>query len=351
MYTIKQAAARSGISVPVLRAWERRYGVVRPDRTPSGYRIYDEVAIARLVAMRHLVVDEGWRPNQAAQRVMEPGVDLHGLSAAAPEGATGPERTAGPESTAAATGASMVSKPPATSVAELAPGSRANSATGAFVAAARDLDVPAMERILDDAFAAQRFELAFESLVSPALRAIGAAWAAGDLDVAAEHAASETIRRRLGRFFDAAGSSDRAPQVVVGLPPNAHHELGAFAFAVASRRAGLGVLYLGADVPLESWLTTARETAVPVVVLGAVTPADLAAAEGVVRALRRSSGVPICVIGGPSAADVPDAAGTVRLPATLDAAVASVASLLGERLPAPVNRPGNQFTVTAEPAS
>ena len=65
MYTIKQVAARTGISVPVLRAWERRYGVVRPGRTASGYRMYDEAALTRLRAMRHLV-DQGWARGAAA---------------------------------------------------------------------------------------------------------------------------------------------------------------------------------------------------------------------------------------------------------------------------------------------
>ena len=42
MYTIKQAAARTGVSVPTIRAWERRYGVVGPARTTAGYRLYDD---------------------------------------------------------------------------------------------------------------------------------------------------------------------------------------------------------------------------------------------------------------------------------------------------------------------
>ena len=70
MYTIKQAAARTGLNVPVIRVWERRYGVVSPGRTPAGYRLYDDESIARLVAMRHLVAEEGWRPSQAAQWVL-----------------------------------------------------------------------------------------------------------------------------------------------------------------------------------------------------------------------------------------------------------------------------------------
>ena len=79
MYTIRQAAARTGLSVPIIRVWERRYGVVQPSRTPAGYRLYDDESIARLAAMRRLVAEEGWQPSQAAQRVLEPGADPWGV--------------------------------------------------------------------------------------------------------------------------------------------------------------------------------------------------------------------------------------------------------------------------------
>ena len=54
MYTIKEASARSGVGAPLIRAWERRYGVRHPVRTPAGYRLYDDAAIRVLVAMRSL---------------------------------------------------------------------------------------------------------------------------------------------------------------------------------------------------------------------------------------------------------------------------------------------------------
>ena len=54
MYSIKQASIRSGVSVPLIRAWERRYGVVSPKRTASGYRLYDDQAIATLMRVREL---------------------------------------------------------------------------------------------------------------------------------------------------------------------------------------------------------------------------------------------------------------------------------------------------------
>src|SRR5688572_10732779 len=69
MYNIKEAAARAGVSVPVLRAWERRYGIVRPARSAGGYRQFDDATIARVRAMRDLV-DRGWSPSSAAAAIV-----------------------------------------------------------------------------------------------------------------------------------------------------------------------------------------------------------------------------------------------------------------------------------------
>lgn len=301
MYTIKQAAARSGVSVPTIRAWERRYGVVSPARTAAGYRLYDEDAVERLAAMRFLVETEGWRPSQAAERVKDPAIDLAALAARGADGPAG--RTEG------------VTTPSATS---------SGDAAVAFVSAAQRVDVHVMERILDEAFATQRFELAMDAVVFPALRGIGEAWSAGELDVAAEHAASETVRRRLARFFDAARGRVGRPQVLIGMPPGGQHELGVFAFAVACRRAGLEVLYLGANVPLESWLRMVRETEVSAVVLGAVTTVDSASLAVVVDAIRTIDRPPTCFAGGPAALDLHVVSGALDLPPSLDDGVSMV---------------------------
>jgi methanogenic corrinoid protein MtbC1 len=309
MYTIKEAAVRSGLNVPTLRAWERRYGVVEPERTPAGYRLYGDESIARLLAMHHLVRVEGWRPSQAAQRVLAPGADLIALGGSPAEDT----RRSAPE--------------PRSDV----PRTTSESAAASFVQAAHGFDVAAMERVLDAAFAAQRFESAVSEVVFPALRAIGDAWATGEIDVAAEHAASETVRRRMARFFDAAGREDGAPQVVVGLPPAGRHELGALAFAVACRRIGLRVLYLGADVPVESWLATERDTSAPAVVLGVTTWPDVASAIAVIEAVRAMRPAPICAVGGSRASEISTAAGAVRLPESLDEGVVTLAGLLQPR--------------------
>ncbi len=306
MYTIKEAASRSGLTVPTVRAWERRYGVVHPERTPTGYRLYDDVAISRLAAMRHLVEHDGMRPNQAAERVLAGGEDLANLlDQAARWNEAAPTRSAPP----------------------VAATDLANAAVDAFVSAARRLDIAAMDRVLDEGFASERFEAAAEHVVFPALRAVGDAWAAGTIDVASEHAASETVRRRLVRFYDAIASTG-ATDVAVGLPPGGHHELGALAFAVAARRRGIEVLYLGADVPLESWLTAVETSRAPVAVVGVVAASDRAAAAEVVTSLRAASRPPIAALGGTRANEISPATGALVLPSSIDDAVDTVLGLI-----------------------
>ena len=282
MYTIKQAALRSGVNVALLRAWERRYGIVEPMRTDSGYRLYDEAAIERLHAMRSLV-DAGWSARQAAERVATASPDQIGNLAAtdAAEGEEAPSRA---------------------------------STIDAFVAGATRIDAAGIERALDDMFASGSFERVMEDSLFPALHALGEAWGSGVVDVAGEHAASAAVARRLSMAFEAAGSPAGGPApVLVGLPPGARHELAALAFATAARRAGLPVVYLGPDVPVESWIAAASQTGAQAICFGVVIERDVAAADEVVRAVRAAHPDVLIGVGGRQSAEVGDGS-VVRLP-------------------------------------
>src|SRR4051812_16842904 len=224
MYTIKEAAVRSGLTVPVLRAWERRYGVVTPTRTAGGYRVYDDAALARLRSMRRLI-DDGWSPSAAAAAIV-----------------------AGTE-------------PPDDIRTEPGVEDRASQLVRQLVDAAAILDSPRIEAVLDEMFAAGTYERVVEDHVIPSLRALGDAWATGRLPVAGEHIASNAILRRLAASFQASGPGpDDGRLVLVGMPPGGRHELGGLIFATALRRAGLAVIYLGADLPVDDWIAAVERT-------------------------------------------------------------------------------------------
>lgn len=294
MYTIKQAAARAGVSVPVMRAWERRYGVVEPNRTPSGYRLYDDAAIERVRTMRRLV-DEGWQPSQAANEVIEQGPAALAIAAS-----SGTAHGGVAEQPAALGGEHLV---------------------GAFIDAAAAIDERAVGDVLDSMFARGSFEAVASSLLFPALTELGAAWASGRVSVAGEHVASHAVLRRLGAALEATGHGRNGTgQVLVGLPPGSRHELGALAFAIAARRAGLPITYLGPDLPVHDWLGATNDARA--VVIGVVTARDRSQAAKVVAQLREERPGLLVALGGRAA---PGVDGTLVLSPDLRAAVDELA--------------------------
>ena len=287
MYTIGEASVRSGVSVPLLRAWQRRYGIVTPARTAAGYRLYDDAAVAMLRRMRGLV-DSGWSPAQAAEalRSGQPIADTEPREAS---------RDAG-----------------------------AGALIEAIVNAARDVDAAALDRALDDALLLADFGRSLETIVMPALVAIGEAWADGRVDVAGEHLVSHAVLRRLAQAFEGAAAGDTRPLVLVGLPPTSRHEIGALAFATAARRAGLGAVYLGADTPVESWRQAVADVRPDAVVLGLAVDADVISARDVAAAVHPT---PVFVGGSPASR-----LGDAEPMTVLDGLVASVERLRSELL-------------------
>ena len=241
MYTIRQAAARTGLGAPLIRAWERRYGVVAPTRTTGGYRLYDDDAIRTLLAMRGLV-DAGWTASEAARAIKAGEIAVDDV---ADEQPAGPAR-------------------------RLLGGTNRARIIERFVAAAESNSPAETEAAIDEILASGSFEAVVDDVLLPAAAAIGESWATGRMSVAAEHAASAAIARRLAAAYQAAGVPGRTT-VLVGLPPGSRHELGALAFAVALRRRGVGVMYLGPDVPVDAWVDVARRTKARAAVIGVVT--------------------------------------------------------------------------------
>jgi DNA-binding transcriptional MerR regulator/methylmalonyl-CoA mutase cobalamin-binding subunit len=304
MYTIKEASTRSGVGIPLLRAWERRYGVVVPSRSDAGYRLYDDAAIDRLRAMRHLI-GEGWSARQAAERVRS--ATVHELAElAAPR----------PASTADANRVGI-------------DGGVAEQLIARLVDAARRIDGRALESALDETFSTSRFEVAMDRVVMPAMRAIGEGWERGEVDVAGEHAASHAVLRRLAMAYEGAGDPGAERPVLIGLGPGSHHELGAFAFAIAARRAGLPVLYLGPDLPVDSWVTAAETRAARGAVLGAPSVTDARRARDVIRALRAARPEMTLAVGGSESGRVSRATGALDLPpGAISESVAALRSAL-----------------------
>jgi DNA-binding transcriptional MerR regulator len=72
---IGEVARRTGVTVPTLRAWEHRYGLLLPIRTVGGHRRYREEDVQRVLAVLELT-GQGWAVGAAARRVAGQGSPL-----------------------------------------------------------------------------------------------------------------------------------------------------------------------------------------------------------------------------------------------------------------------------------
>lgn len=231
MVTIKEAARLTGVAEHTLRAWERRYEVIRTERTTGGYRDYDEEALGRIRQMQALV-SAGVPPRAASVEVER------ATAAGEPPGAI-----------------------PTADFREL---------IGALAA----LDAANVRRIVDEQFAVRDFEALADGWLMPALHRVGRAWAEGEVTVAGEHLMSNVVMRRLAAAFDAAGPAAHDHSVIVGAPSGIDHELGLMAFAVCLRRQGVPTLYLGTEVPVGAWSEAVTATNAVATVTGAYRRVD-----------------------------------------------------------------------------
>jgi DNA-binding transcriptional MerR regulator len=229
---IGELAKRTGVSPELLRAWEQRYGLLQPTRTPGGFRLYSAADEARVQRMQRLV-SEGLAAAQAAHLVLSD------------------DEPAPP-----------TASPSATTLEEAA----------ADLSTSLDrLDEQAANTALDRLFAAYTVETVLQDVVLPYLHRLGKRWAAGEVSVAQEHFASNLIRGRLLGLAQGWGQG-QGPLAILACVPGEHHELGLLAFGVALRRRGWRITYLGTDSPIDAVADLARSLAPAAVVLLSINP-------------------------------------------------------------------------------
>lgn len=248
--TIKKAAEVTGLSEHTLRAWERRYDLLAPQRTASGYRLYDRQTLARVQAMQELV-RAGWSPKTAAAEIAR----------------RPPDEPVG-----------------ADPYAEL-------------IGAAAAMDALTVQQVVGERFARGSFEATVDDWMMPALVRLGKAWADGEVSVAGEHLVANVLMRRLAAAFDSARRVPPGRPVLIGAPPGVDHQLGLLAFAAACRRAGVPTIYLGAQVPLPAWRDAAARTNAFVVVTSVPRTRDAERVTRILAQLQQAPAVPVAVGG------------------------------------------------------
>ncbi len=222
MLSIGALARATAIPVETLRTWERRYGYPVAERKPSGHRVFPVESVPRLRRIAEVLA----HGHRASDVVAASDAELRALLAAAP--ATLARATLARASAPAAAGEVLEAE---------------------LLAAVRSFDADTLTRRLQAEWA-RRGPLEFlTTCIAPAVRAVGAAWADGSLEVRHEHFLSERVGdllRALRLPFEERASGTR---VVLGSLPGEPHSLGLHMAALVLATTGCRALLLGTEVP------------------------------------------------------------------------------------------------------
>lgn len=293
LHPIRIVARRTGLSLHLIRMWERRYNAVTPRRTDSGRRIYSEADIERLKLLKN-VVEQGEAISQVARLSND---DLLALLRLDSDDRQLRRATPREDNEPAKTTEFLL---------------RAEKAIN-------DFDITALESILLDAEVKLSRPLLLNRFLAPLLQRIGEKWQQGAMRIAQEHLATAAIHTFLGRVLATQTYNISSPWVVVGTPVGQAHELGAYLAALTAASFGWNVAYLGADLPAEEIAVALRKYDSLVACLSIVYPADDARLTLELRRLKQLVGDDLhIIIGGRSAASYQEQLADIGVTVTND---------------------------------
>jgi len=261
-YNLKAVLKKTGIKADVLRAWERRYELPQPHRTPGGHRLYSEYDTETVKWLRARQAEglsisravELWKENLAAGH--DPLMEYSPAPAH-----FAPERFP---------------------VAE----TRIETLRQNWLEANLAFDSIKVDEILNQAFAIYPVETVCTEILQRGISEIGNYWVHGQASIQQEHFASALASRRLETLISATPRPTHQRTVLVGCPPGERHTFSLLMLSLFLSRRGLRVIYLGADVPLEQLKETYALTQAELIVLAAQQLTTAAQLQSVALALQ-----------------------------------------------------------------
>jgi DNA-binding transcriptional MerR regulator/methylmalonyl-CoA mutase cobalamin-binding subunit len=255
-FPIRTVSTLTGVNSITLRAWERRYGLVKPMRTEGGHRLYtraDIDSIHRILAM------------------LEAGIAIGGVGRALES-----KRAEAPQARDAGPWAGFRSR---------------------MLAAIAQFDESRLEDVYNEMLALYPSERVTHEVLMPLLAEVGTRWLSTPGGVAEEHFFGVYMRNKLGARFHHRNRAVSGSKLVAACLPGEQHELGLLLFALAAHEEGFQVVLLGADLPLaEVAIAAHRSRADAMVLSGSVEPKAVLLESELPR-LVREAGIPVFVGG------------------------------------------------------
>lgn len=240
-FPIRILAEKTHVGTSTLRAWERRYGLLTPERTPKGHRLYNRSDIQRVEKIVDLLKDGHSLPHIAellsVDNINYPEQTQSHLSDFQTES----------QQTLTTVWSGFIQK---------------------TLTSVSDFNIERIDAIFNEASSLYPIDMVTEQLIEPVLTHLGNEWQKHpDSGIAEEHFYSSWLKNRLGARFHHAYSQARGTRIICACAPGTYHEIGLMLFALTALSRGYRVLYFGSDLPLDQLHYVAERSAAKAVVL------------------------------------------------------------------------------------
>ena len=288
---IRTVANLTGINPVTLRAWERRYNLITPQRTPKGHRLYTEDDVELIKQVLDLL-DQGISISQVKPLL---------------------EQSPGQQQATAFAGDGDVWK----------------DYQQKMLHAVETFDEDLLDSTYSDALSLYPVDVVNQRLVSPLLRIIGERWKERETGVVEEHFFSVYLRNKLGARIHHLNQRSSGPLLILACLPGEYHEIGLLLFALATVNFGYRVLVLGSNTPLDQLPKVLQQQSCTGIVLSGSARPSRGLFDSELPELVKNSDVPVFV-GGRTAAKHQqkiEAAGAICLGESISAGLKSMSKL------------------------
>lgn len=226
LFPIRTVSSITGVNSITLRAWERRYGLIKPVRTPKGHRLYTQNDIDLI---------------QQVVGLLENGISIGQVKKHLSQKTTSTKET-------------KTDDPWTTHQRRM-------------LNAITRFDTNALDAAYNETLSLYPVELVTNKLIIPLLKTLGKRWETEEGSIAEEHFFGAYLRNKLGARFHHHSSTQPGPKILAACLPGEQHEIGLMLFCLAAIRHGFQLIYLGADTPINEVLIPATRAQCDAIVL------------------------------------------------------------------------------------
>jgi DNA-binding transcriptional MerR regulator/methylmalonyl-CoA mutase cobalamin-binding subunit len=239
LFPIRELVRRTGVNASTLRAWERRHGLLKPQRTPTGHRLHSEADVRRVRRVQELLaqglsLDEirevlDHEPVLQAEAGLDPAPDADPQDVSARQAWQGQIQET--------------------------------------LRAIADFSAERLNALYNEACALYPIDVVTLEMLVPVLYALGQRWAQRPSGVAEEHFFCAWLRNKLGARLHHGQGLKRGKPIILACLPDENHEIGLLIFTLGVLELGFRVIYLGANMPTRQIIHVVTHTHAQAVVL------------------------------------------------------------------------------------